>query len=187
MAAGNAVNSELLYRRAVAILERASGPDHPDVAVLLNNLAEHLRREGRQREAEPLYRRALDIQDRRLRSHPAHAATLNNWAEFLAGRRHKKEAEASYRKALNIAQATVGSKHLLVASIKENLARHLRSIRRNEEAMALLQEALEIRTEKQGARHPDVLKTFAALQQLRQGRTPPSGSIALSALQLNDH
>ncbi len=181
------VNVEPLYRRALAIRERASGPRHPEVAVLLNNLAEHLRREGRVREAEPLYRRALDIQEMRVGSHPDYATTLNNWAEFLAGRGRKNEAERSYRMAWRIAQLALGSNHLLVATIQENLARHLQSIQKARSRLTLLQQALEIRTEKQGAQHPDALKTFAALDRLQGGRTPPSRSVALSALRQSVH
>ena len=186
MAAGNAVNVEALYRRALAIRERASGPGHPEVAVLLNNLAEHLRREGKRREAEPLYRRALSIQELRLGSHPDYATTLNNWAEFLAGRGRKKEAEMNYRMAWKIAQGALGSNHLLVATIQENLARHLQSIRKSQEAVTLLQQALEIRTAKQGAQHPDALKTLAVLDRLRGRQTPPSGGIALSTFRQDD-
>jgi hypothetical protein len=35
--------AEPLYRRALSIDEKSSGPDHPDVARGLNNLAELLR------------------------------------------------------------------------------------------------------------------------------------------------
>lgn len=150
--------------------------------MLLNNLAEHLRREGKVRQAERLYRRALNIQEMRQGSHADYATTLNNWAEFLAGRGRKKEAEISYRVAWKIAQMALGTNHLLVATIQENLARHLQSIRKSQEAVTLLQQALEIRTEKQGSQHPDALKTLAALERLREGRTPTSDSIALATL-----
>lgn len=182
MAIGNPVNVEPLYRRALAIRERAGGPDHPEVAVLLNNLAEHLRREGKEREAEPLYRRALNIQEKQAVSHPDYATTLNNWAEFLAGRRRKKEAEANYRKAWSVAQAALGSNHLLVATIQENLARHLQSLQKNEEAVTLLQRAVEIRSQRQGAQHPDVLKTLLALDRLQGKRGSPPRSFGVSAL-----
>jgi hypothetical protein len=89
--------------------------------------------------------------------------------------------------AWKIAQLALGSNHLLVATIQENLARHLQSIRKSHEALALLQQALEIRTERQGAQHPDALKTLAALDRLREGRTPPSESTVLSALRQRVH
>jgi hypothetical protein len=53
--------AEPLYRRALAIDERSLGPDHPNVATDLNNLAELLRATNRPQEAEPLSRRSLEI------------------------------------------------------------------------------------------------------------------------------
>ena len=38
-ARGEYVRAEPLYQRALATLEKALGPDHPDVAISLNNLA----------------------------------------------------------------------------------------------------------------------------------------------------
>jgi tetratricopeptide (TPR) repeat protein len=55
------VEAEALYRRALAINEKYFGPDHPNVATDLNNLAELLRDTNRLSEAEPLIRRALAI------------------------------------------------------------------------------------------------------------------------------
>ena len=48
-----------LYRRALAIYEKSLGPDHPDVAIDLNNLAMLLQDANRLSEAEPFMRRAL--------------------------------------------------------------------------------------------------------------------------------
>jgi hypothetical protein len=53
--------AEPLFRRALAITEKSYGPDHPDVAIDLNNLAELLRDTNRLSEAGPLYGRALAI------------------------------------------------------------------------------------------------------------------------------
>jgi hypothetical protein len=48
-------------RRHLALDEASLGPDHPIVAVCLNNLALLLRNTGRVAGAEPLMRRALTI------------------------------------------------------------------------------------------------------------------------------
>ena len=48
-------------RRALAIDEQSFGPDHPNVAIRLNNLALLLQATNRLDEAEPLMRRALVI------------------------------------------------------------------------------------------------------------------------------
>src|ERR1700733_9551730 len=50
--------------RALALREKALGPNHPDVANSLNNLAELYRVQGAYARAEPLLARALDIREK---------------------------------------------------------------------------------------------------------------------------
>ena len=56
---GRYADAEPLYKRALAIREKALGPDHPAVAQSLNNLADLYTAQGRYADAEPLYKRAL--------------------------------------------------------------------------------------------------------------------------------
>jgi tetratricopeptide (TPR) repeat protein len=65
-AKGDYAGAEPLYRRALAIDEKALGPDHPHVAIDLNNLAAFLQAKGDYAAAEPLYRRALAIDEKAL-------------------------------------------------------------------------------------------------------------------------
>ncbi|MEK7995788.1 MAG: tetratricopeptide repeat protein, partial [Planctomycetota bacterium] len=75
--------AEPLYRRALAIREEACGPEHPDTAASLNNLASLYYYQGRYGEAEPLYRRALDIREKTFGpEHPDTATSLNNLASL---------------------------------------------------------------------------------------------------------
>jgi tetratricopeptide (TPR) repeat protein len=53
-----------LVQRALAITEKALGPDHPDVAQSLNNLAVLYQAQGRYVEAEPLLKRSLEINEK---------------------------------------------------------------------------------------------------------------------------
>jgi hypothetical protein len=53
--------AEPLAERAVAIWEKALGPEHLNLAIALNNLAQTRRLRGQHAEAEPLYRRALSV------------------------------------------------------------------------------------------------------------------------------
>ncbi len=46
--------AEPLYQRAIAINEKALGPEHPDLAIYLNNLATLYKEQGKYGEAEPL-------------------------------------------------------------------------------------------------------------------------------------
>ena len=60
---GDYAEAEPLKRRAMAIDEKSYGPDDPNVAIRLNNLAHLLQATNRLGEAEPLMRRALAIDE----------------------------------------------------------------------------------------------------------------------------
>src|SRR5262249_30460191 len=78
---GRYADAEPLYKRSLAISEKALGPTHPDVATTLNNLAEFYREQGRYADAEPLYKRALTLREKALGpDHPDVAVSLNNLA-----------------------------------------------------------------------------------------------------------
>jgi tetratricopeptide (TPR) repeat protein len=62
-----------LFERALAIREQQLGPEHPDTAAILSNLAGLLRDQGSHAEAQPLFERALAICEARLG--PDHAST----------------------------------------------------------------------------------------------------------------
>jgi tetratricopeptide (TPR) repeat protein len=80
-ARGRYAEAEPLYRRALAIWEKAQGSDHPDVATAVNNLAELYLARGRYVDAEPLLRRALALREKALGpDHPDVAQSLNNLA-----------------------------------------------------------------------------------------------------------
>ena len=55
-----------LYQRALAIKEKALGPEAPLVATSLNNLAALYDDQGQYAQAEPLYQRALTIGEKAL-------------------------------------------------------------------------------------------------------------------------
>jgi tetratricopeptide (TPR) repeat protein len=72
--------AEPLHRRALAILEKALGSEHPHVAMSLNNLAALLRATNRLAEAEPLYRRTLAINEKSFGpDHPQWPSSSTSW------------------------------------------------------------------------------------------------------------
>jgi tetratricopeptide (TPR) repeat protein len=78
----------------LALRERQVGPNHPEVALALNNLAEMYRTLGRYAEAEPLFKRSLAIRERALGpEHPHVASTLNNLAYMYAIQGRYADAE----------------------------------------------------------------------------------------------
>ena len=58
---GQYEQAELLYKRSLAIREKAVGPDHPSVAMGLENLADLYRKTGREEAAIELEKRAAAI------------------------------------------------------------------------------------------------------------------------------
>jgi tetratricopeptide (TPR) repeat protein len=72
--AGKFAEAVPLAQQALAINERALGPNHPDVAASLSTLAWLYDRQGRYAEAEPLHNRALMTADPKL----GRAAALRN-------------------------------------------------------------------------------------------------------------
>ena len=79
--------ADLLVRRALTMDEKSLGPDHPDVARDLNNLAWLLQARGQLAEAEPLMRRALAIflsfERRTGHEHVFGETTSNNYRRLL--------------------------------------------------------------------------------------------------------
>lgn len=105
--------AEPLYRRALALREQYLGPEHPQTAPILHNLAMLQRDTGNVVEAEQFYQRALTIREQHLG--PEHLQTANALSYlanlYLAQRRYK-EAEPLYRRALTICEHHFGPAHL---------------------------------------------------------------------------
>jgi tetratricopeptide (TPR) repeat protein len=86
--------AEPLLKQALAIAEKALGPEHPETATSLNSLAFLYSSQGRYAEAESLYKRALAIREKTLGpEHPNTARALKNYAALL--RKMNRESEAA--------------------------------------------------------------------------------------------
>ena len=86
-------DAEPLYKRSLAIREKALGPDHPAVAAALNNLALLYHQQGRHADAEPLYRRSLAIREKAFGpDHPDITNSLNSFALLYHAQRRYAEA-----------------------------------------------------------------------------------------------
>jgi tetratricopeptide (TPR) repeat protein len=130
------------------------------LALWLNNRAEH-------GEAEPLYRRALAVDEKSFGpGHPNVAVRLNNLAGLLSATNRLAEAGPLYRRALAIDEKSFGPEHPNVARDLNNLAELLRATNRLAEAEPLYRRALAIDEESFGSEHPSVavgLNNLAAL------------------------
>ncbi|MFB9360709.1 FxSxx-COOH system tetratricopeptide repeat protein, partial [Actinoplanes nipponensis] len=144
-----------LQQRALTITETAVGPDHPTVAIRLNNLAQTLHALGRASEALPLQQRALTITETALGAdHPDVAIRLDNLAGTLQALGRAGEALPLQQRALTISQAALGADHPDVAIGLDNLAGTLYALGRTAEALPLQQRALTISQAALGPDHP---------------------------------
>ena len=162
-----------LFEQEVSLALKAFGPDHPDVAAALHNLAGLYRDMGRYAEAEPLYRRSLTIREAKLGpDHPDVAQCLNNLALLYRSQGRYADAEPLVRRSLKIREAALGPDHPDVAQSLNNLAALYRLQGRYAEAEPLFRRSLTIWEAKLGPDHPKValsLNNLAALYQ-SQGR-----------------
>jgi tetratricopeptide (TPR) repeat protein len=176
-----------LYEQVEHDLEAELGPEHPDVATSLNDLAELLHSQGKYAEAEPLYRRALAIREKILGSeHPDVADVLNNLAVLLKEQGKHAEAEPLYRRALAIYEKSLGPEHQDIAMSLNNLATLLFTQGRYAEAEPLYRRVLAICEKALGLEHPLVamgLNNLASLldDQGRHAEAEPLYRRALAA------
>ncbi|HTW72064.1 MAG TPA: tetratricopeptide repeat protein [Acetobacteraceae bacterium] len=132
----------------------AGGVARP-TARLMGALASLFKTKGLYGRAEPLYRRALEIDEANLGTdHPTFAIHLNNLALLLQATNRFGEAEPLVRRALAITEASHGKDHPDVAPILNNLALLLQATNRFGEAESVLRRALDIDEANLGGRHP---------------------------------
>jgi len=136
---------------------------------LLNQTAYYLRERARFKEAEQLYRGALDIRERVLG--PVHldvAQSCYNLARLYFDTAHYADAEALYRRALDIRRDMLPTDHMEIAQALNSIALTLWCWReRLVEAERLYQEALAMFDRTVGREHQvtaHCMNNFALLQ-----------------------
>jgi CHAT domain-containing protein/tetratricopeptide (TPR) repeat protein len=154
---GRYAEAEPLYKRSLAIREKALGPDHPDVAASLNNLALLYDQQGRQVDAEPLYKQALVIWEKALGpDHPDVATALNNLALLYDAQGRYADAEPLYRRSLVIREKILAPDDPNITYPLNNLALLYKKQGRYAEAEPLYKKALVVFEKALGPEHPDV-------------------------------
>jgi tetratricopeptide (TPR) repeat protein len=147
--------AEPLFKRAIAIGEKTLGPEHPDLAIWLNNLALLYSNQGKYAEAEPLFKRAIAIGEKTLGpEHPDLAIWLNNLASLYSDQGKYAEAEPLYQRAIAIGEKTLGPEHPNLAIRLNNLALLYQNQGKYVEAEPLFKRALAIDEKAFGPEHP---------------------------------
>jgi len=144
---------------------------------LMNELGLYLKTRARFAEAEPMYRRALAIDEKSFgKDHPNVAIRLNNLAQLFQDTDRLAEAEPLMRRALAIDEKSFGKDHPTVAIRLNNLAELLRATNRLKEAEPMYRRALAIDEKSFGEDHPTVAIHLNNLALLLQGTDRLAGA-----------
>lgn len=122
-ARGKNAEMEPLCQLVLEIQEQTLGPEHFEVALTLNDLAEVYHLQGKYAKAELLYKRALVILKNTLgNEHPRVSTILGNLAKLCADQGNYAQAEQFYLCSLAIQKKTLGPDHPDVALNLKHMA-----------------------------------------------------------------
>jgi len=156
------------YTEAFARWEQLAGENWP-LSLIANSLGAFLHLAACHSAAEPLFRRALAIDEGSLRAdHPNVATVLSNLALLYHDTNRLAEAEPLIRRALAINEVSYGPTHPAVALVLNNLVAVLQATNRLAEAEPLMRRALAIDELFYGSDHPDVARDLNNLALLLQ-------------------
>lgn len=149
-------HADSYYRSALTAEEAASGPNHPRVAILLNDLALALKEKKDYQSAEPLLRRALAVQQKAYgQERYQTATTMGNLGNLLQAMNRIDEAEHMLREALRIFEQKLPESAEL-ATTCTNLADIVATKGDAPAAAALLRRTLSIDEAIYGMNDPEV-------------------------------
>jgi tetratricopeptide (TPR) repeat protein len=155
---------EQAYQLALAIYERAFGPDNAKVARELNGIAVLYVAQGRYADAEPLYRRALAMREKNPGSENLNLALqLSNLGVLYAHEGKYAEAEPLYKRSIAITEKVWDPEHLQLAAILNNLALLYVHEGKYAEAEPLCKRSIAISEKALGPDHPNVAGRINAL------------------------
>jgi CHAT domain-containing protein/tetratricopeptide (TPR) repeat protein len=144
-----------LYRRALAISEKAEGSEHPSIGKSLNNLALLFQDMGQYAQALPLSQRALAISEKAEGpDHPETGTRLNNLANLYRDMGQYAHALPLFQRALAISEKTEGPDHPSTGTTLNNLASLYEALGQYAQALPLYQRALAIVEKSRGSNHP---------------------------------
>ncbi|MCY1015138.1 tetratricopeptide repeat protein [Pyxidicoccus sp. MSG2] len=135
-----------LYRQAQAhaLKERQWSPEHPVLAVNLNNISTELLALGRTDEALATLQRSLALLEAaRSKDHPSLAAPLNNLAVLLRRAGRLDESRQYFQRALALFERSKGPDHPSTATALAGLGMVAYDSQQLDEALTYNQQALE--------------------------------------------
>ncbi|WP_437713788.1 serine/threonine-protein kinase [Sorangium sp. So ce448] len=158
--------------RALAGLEKALGPKHPEVAATWSRLGTVLLHLERFDDAERAYARALTIREETLgASHPSVALTLNSLGRLFNTQGKYRDALPRIERAIAIQETALGPDHPFLAASVNNLGNALVMLGETDAARRAHERVLAIREKALGPEHADVassLNNIGAVLEMQQ-------------------
>ncbi|MHC4710077.1 MAG: tetratricopeptide repeat protein, partial [Planctomycetota bacterium] len=136
--------TEALRREALEIQRRVLGEGHPRTLYTMEILAVFYKQQGRYDEAEALRRRTLEISRRVLgEEHKKTLDRMGSLAVMIGAQGRLHEAEELGRETLEISRRILGEGHPTTHRVRYNIACHVAMQGGRDEAIAILQVALD--------------------------------------------
>ena len=183
---GNVEGAQRSWTEALSLAERALGPSHPDMALILRKQAAAAEALGDPMSARGLRERGLRVGEPLAPCHPERSNLLSDFGRSLIYDGEYSKARANYELALDFYRRCFGEKHSLTATALHNLADVSHKMGDLAEAERFQQRALEMWRETLGADHPYVARAMDALAEVLadQSRHARARDMYVSALNL---
>lgn len=119
---GRYAEAERLYKQVLTLKQRRLGPDHLEIATILNDLAALYCLRHRQEAALPLLKKALTIRQRHLVAHhPDLGETLHQLGKIHRHQAQYGKAEPLFQQALSIFRQQFGGEHPRTQAVYNDL------------------------------------------------------------------
>ncbi len=182
--AGNDVEAEEFFRKALEIGDRTVGPDHPDMILLLNDLTRIYLKQSAYASAEPLLLRLLEMKRSKGEDHPEVATVMASLATVRQALGRHESAEQLWRRVLEIRERTLAPNHFAIATTLEHFGEACSARGKIRDALTAFQRAHLIRERTLGSDHSSLRTSrerIADLQlQASDGSFDPSGGVGSS-------
>ncbi|NGX60019.1 MAG: Photosystem I assembly protein Ycf3 [Chlamydiae bacterium] len=162
------------HEKALAILQEALDPNHPDIAMSLLSIGRCLNEQGKYKTALEKFEQALELQNDSLApDHPVFAHIFNNIGLYFFQQRKFKNALKKFEQALEIQKKSLEPNHPILATLHGNIGCCLSSLGKTEKATEKFQESLKIRKTSLDPNHPDIAYSLKYIGEslTEQGKT----------------
>lgn len=125
---GHYAAAEESHRKALQMVEKENGKEHPDTLQVMFDIAMILRNQGKYVESEQIHREVLELREKVLgRQHPDTLASMDEIGDNLKHQGKYAEAEQVHREVLVLREKELGKQHsdtlLSMTSLAKALAR----------------------------------------------------------------